>query len=83
MVLEASRLLEEGKVRDAGDVDLGVIFGLGFPASRGGLLRWADTLGAPRIIEMLRPLQSLGGRAQPTPLLLELAAQNRRFYDGP
>jgi len=73
MVLEASRLLEEGKVRDAGDVDLGVIFGLGFPASRGGLLRWADTLGAQRIVEMLRPLQSLGGRVQPTPLL----------YDGP
>jgi len=82
MLLEATRVLAEGKVDDPRDVDLAVIFGFGFPAARGGLLRWADTLGAKRIVEMLGPLASLGPRARPTPLLLEMAAAGRRFYGG-
>ncbi len=59
MLLEATRVLEERIVRDVRDVDLGLIFGIGFPPFRGGLLFWADTLGAARIIEMLKPLQPL------------------------
>src|SRR5205807_6027247 len=45
MVVEASRVLMEGIVRDPGDVDMGLILGIGFPAFPGGLLRWADALG--------------------------------------
>ena len=82
MLLEATRILSEKKTRDPRLIDLGVIFGLGFPESRGGLLFWADTLGAARIVEMLRPLESLGPRARPTPMLLEMAAENRRFYES-
>jgi 3-hydroxyacyl-CoA dehydrogenase/enoyl-CoA hydratase/3-hydroxybutyryl-CoA epimerase/3-hydroxyacyl-CoA dehydrogenase/enoyl-CoA hydratase/3-hydroxybutyryl-CoA epimerase/enoyl-CoA isomerase len=80
MVLEASRLLEEGKVADPRDIDLAVLFGLGFPAARGGLLYWADTLGAARILDMLRPLASLGPRMTPTALLFDLASRAGRFY---
>jgi 3-hydroxyacyl-CoA dehydrogenase len=80
MVLEATRILEENKVRDPRDIDLAVLFGLGFPQARGGLLWWADTLGAARIIEMLRPMQRLGHRAEPTPLLRELARKGGHFY---
>ena len=46
MLVEATRVLEEKLVRDVRDVDLGLIFGIGFPPFRGGLLNWADTLGA-------------------------------------
>ena len=60
MVLEATRILEAQLVRDVRDVDLGVIFGLGFPAFRGGLLYWADTLGAAKIVERLKPFEALG-----------------------
>lgn len=81
MLLEATRILQEKKVTDPRSVDLGAIFGLGFPESRGGLFSWADTLGAARVIRMLRPLESLGPRARPTPLLMEMAEKNRRFYD--
>jgi 3-hydroxyacyl-CoA dehydrogenase/enoyl-CoA hydratase/3-hydroxybutyryl-CoA epimerase/3-hydroxyacyl-CoA dehydrogenase/enoyl-CoA hydratase/3-hydroxybutyryl-CoA epimerase/enoyl-CoA isomerase len=45
MLLEATRILEEGRVRNPRDIDLGVLFGLGFPAERGGLLRWAPGPG--------------------------------------
>ena len=44
MLTEATRVLAEGIVREPGDVDMGLILGIGFPAFRGGLLRWADTL---------------------------------------
>jgi len=81
MVLEATRILEAKLVRDVRDVDLGVIFGLGFPPFRGGLLYWADTLGAAKIVERLKPFEALGPRLQPTPLLLEMAASGKKFYD--
>lgn len=80
MVLEASRLLEEKRVAAAADVDLAVVLGLGFPASRGGLLRWADTLGASRIVETLQSLASLGPRLKPTAMLLRMAAEGSTFY---
>jgi 3-hydroxyacyl-CoA dehydrogenase/enoyl-CoA hydratase/carnithine racemase len=80
MLLEATRVLEDGIVRNARDVDLGLIFGIGFPPFRGGLLFWADTVGAGEIVEQLKPLEHLGERAKPTPLLLELAASGGKFY---
>ena len=82
MLLEATRVLEEKKVRDARDVDLGLIFGIGFPPFKGGLLHWADTIGAAKIIERLKPWKALGARFQPTPLLERLAASGGHFYDS-
>ena len=81
MLLEATRVLEERIVRDPRDVDFGLIFGLGFPAFRGGLLFWADSLGARKILELLKPLEDLGKRTQPTPLLIRMAKEGRQFYD--
>jgi len=46
MVLEATRVLAERKVRDPRDVDLGLIYGIGFPPFKGGLLFW-PTRSAP------------------------------------
>jgi 3-hydroxyacyl-CoA dehydrogenase/enoyl-CoA hydratase/3-hydroxybutyryl-CoA epimerase/3-hydroxyacyl-CoA dehydrogenase/enoyl-CoA hydratase/3-hydroxybutyryl-CoA epimerase/enoyl-CoA isomerase len=80
MLLEATRMLEDKIVRDVRDVDLGLIFGLGFPPFKGGLLYWADTIGAAKLLEMIKPLAPLGPRFEPTPLLLEMAAKNRKFY---
>jgi 3-hydroxyacyl-CoA dehydrogenase/enoyl-CoA hydratase/3-hydroxybutyryl-CoA epimerase/3-hydroxyacyl-CoA dehydrogenase/enoyl-CoA hydratase/3-hydroxybutyryl-CoA epimerase/enoyl-CoA isomerase len=80
MVTEASRVLAEKIVRDPGDVDMGLILGTGFPPFRGGLLRWADSLGPSRVVELLRKYESLGPRYRPTELLTTLAATNGRFY---
>jgi 3-hydroxyacyl-CoA dehydrogenase/enoyl-CoA hydratase/3-hydroxybutyryl-CoA epimerase/3-hydroxyacyl-CoA dehydrogenase/enoyl-CoA hydratase/3-hydroxybutyryl-CoA epimerase/enoyl-CoA isomerase len=81
MALEATRILAEGKVRDARDVDLGLIYGIGFPPFKGGLLFWADTLGAAKLIEMLKPLTALGPRYEPTPMLVEMARNGGKFYN--
>jgi 3-hydroxyacyl-CoA dehydrogenase/enoyl-CoA hydratase/3-hydroxybutyryl-CoA epimerase/3-hydroxyacyl-CoA dehydrogenase/enoyl-CoA hydratase/3-hydroxybutyryl-CoA epimerase/enoyl-CoA isomerase len=80
MLLEATRMLDEKIVRDVRDVDLGLIFGIGFPPFQGGLLYWADTMGARKLVEMVKPLAPLGKRFEPTPLLLDMAATGRKFY---
>ena len=82
MVLEATRILEEGIVRDVRDIDLGLILGLGFPAFKGGLLFWADRVGSAALLEKLKTLEQLGERTRPTPRLLEMGRRNARFYDS-
>jgi 3-hydroxyacyl-CoA dehydrogenase/enoyl-CoA hydratase/carnithine racemase len=82
MLLEALLVLEEGIVRDGRDVDLAVIHALGFPAFRGGLLAWGDTLGPAEVVRRLGPLADLGIRMHPTPRLLALAATGATFTGG-
>jgi len=79
MLLEALRVLDEGIVRDGRDIDLAVIHALGFPAFRGGLLAWGNTLGAAEVVRRLAPLSDLGIRMHPTPRLLAMAAAGTSF----
>lgn len=81
MLLEATRLIEDGIVTDVRDVDLGLIYGIGFPPFRGGLFFWADTVGTAAIVEKLKPYAELGKRFEPTDMLLELAKDNKKFYE--
>lgn len=80
MLLEATRLLEEKKVRDPRDIDLALIYGIGFPPFKGGLLYWADTIGAAQILEWLKPYAHLGERMEPTQILIDMAKSGKRFY---
>jgi 3-hydroxyacyl-CoA dehydrogenase/enoyl-CoA hydratase/3-hydroxybutyryl-CoA epimerase/3-hydroxyacyl-CoA dehydrogenase/enoyl-CoA hydratase/3-hydroxybutyryl-CoA epimerase/enoyl-CoA isomerase len=80
MLTEASRVLMERIVRDPGDVDMGLMLGIAFPAFRGGILRWADTVGLPLILEKLRRYENLGKRFQPTEQMRTLAAAGKGFY---
>jgi 3-hydroxyacyl-CoA dehydrogenase len=79
MLFEACRVLEEGRVQDGRDIDLGVIFGLGFPAFRGGILHWAQQLGGAEILRKLEPWRDRGGRYEPPQLLLDWAAGKRNL----
>jgi 3-hydroxyacyl-CoA dehydrogenase/enoyl-CoA hydratase/3-hydroxybutyryl-CoA epimerase/3-hydroxyacyl-CoA dehydrogenase/enoyl-CoA hydratase/3-hydroxybutyryl-CoA epimerase/enoyl-CoA isomerase len=81
MLLEAARVLEDGVAASARDVDLAMIFGTGFPPFRGGLLFWADSLGAAAIVEKLKHYESLGPRYKPTRSLLALSKSNGKFYE--
>ena len=79
-ILEATRALSENIVSKPQDVDLGLILGLGFPPFKGGLLFWADQVGAEQIVSWLEKLAPLGKRFEPTPMLLEMAAKGSKFY---
>ncbi|QDT70877.1 3-hydroxyacyl-CoA dehydrogenase NAD-binding domain-containing protein [Lacipirellula limnantheis] len=82
MLLEATRVLEDGVAANVRDVDLALIYGIGFPPFRGGLFFWADTIGAKTIVEKLKAYESLGARFAPTKLLLEHAKSGKKFYDA-
>ena len=81
MINEAARVLEDRIVAGPGDVDVGMITGTGFPPFRGGLLRYADSLGIRRVLETLEKLErAYGIRFAPAPLIREYAAAGRGFY---
>lgn len=81
MINEAARCLEEKIVAAPAYVDMALILGVGFPPFRGGLLRYADAIGIPAIINRLKDLeQKEGERFTPCALLVEMAQTNRGFY---
>ncbi|HZU35293.1 MAG TPA: 3-hydroxyacyl-CoA dehydrogenase NAD-binding domain-containing protein [Gemmataceae bacterium] len=80
MLTEASRVLEDRIVREPADVDMGLILGIGFPPWRGGILRWADTIGLAQVLEKLRRYEHLGKRFEPTEQMRRLAKEGKGFY---
>ena len=80
MLTEASRVLTEGIVREPGDVDMGLILGIGFPPFRGGLLRWADTLGLGKVLEKLQSTRSSARASSRRSRCGQLAAEGKGFY---
>jgi 3-hydroxyacyl-CoA dehydrogenase/enoyl-CoA hydratase/carnithine racemase len=81
MLLEATRVLEDGVAASARDVDLALIYGIGFPPFKGGLFFWADSLGAEAIVEKLNAYNTLGERFAPTKLLESHVKSGKKFYD--
>jgi 3-hydroxyacyl-CoA dehydrogenase/enoyl-CoA hydratase/3-hydroxybutyryl-CoA epimerase len=81
MVNEAARILEDGIVDTAGELDLAMIMGSGFPPFRGGLLRFADAHHPRSLLEMLETLAAdVGARFEPAPTIRRLAEEDRGFY---
>jgi 3-hydroxyacyl-CoA dehydrogenase/enoyl-CoA hydratase/3-hydroxybutyryl-CoA epimerase len=82
MINEASRALNEAVVESAGEVDLGMIMGTGFPPFRGGLLRYADQLGIGRVSERLAHFsKTMGTRFEPSEVLLDMASKGHTFVE--
>ena len=82
MLNEVAYCMEAGIISNPVDVDLGVIFGFGFPPFRGGILREADKLGLAHVVERLDHYATqYGDRLKPAPLLREMAAAGRRFHE--
>ena len=81
MVNEAARCLAEGVVRRPEDVDVGMIFGTGFPPFRGGLLRYADSRSIDLVVGKLETLAGkYGERFKPAERLMEMKQNGRKFY---
>ena len=80
MVNEAAKCLEENVVKNARYLDMAMIMGAGFPAFRGGVLSYADSLGIQTVVSKLQELnKKYGERFEVSKLLLEMAKNNQKF----
>jgi len=80
MLLESSRVLEEGIVATPVEVDMALVYGLGFPPFRGGIFRWADALTPAALCAAAEKHRALGPLYAPTRQLETLAASGRGFH---
>lgn len=79
-VNEACKILEEAIAYRASDIDVMWLHGFGFPRYRGGLMYWADQIGARTVYEQIRNWhQRYGERWAPAALLRELAETGTSF----
>jgi 3-hydroxyacyl-CoA dehydrogenase/enoyl-CoA hydratase/3-hydroxybutyryl-CoA epimerase len=74
MVKEAALCLEQGIIERPDLLDGSLVFGIGFPPFRGGLLRYAEQLGAKHVVERLEALSlRYGDRFAPPQSLREMS----------
>jgi 3-hydroxyacyl-CoA dehydrogenase/enoyl-CoA hydratase/3-hydroxybutyryl-CoA epimerase len=83
MVNEAAYIFADRIVDKAATVDIGMIYGTGFPPFRGGLCRWADQEGLDQIAERLNNFSKDVSREryQIAPFLSMMVADKKKFYD--
>lgn len=81
LVNEGAKLLDEGVVERASDIDVIWTTGLGFPAHLGGPMFWASETGLPMVLERLEHYARLVGETffAPADRVRKLAAIDGRF----
>jgi 3-hydroxyacyl-CoA dehydrogenase len=71
---ECCKIIEEGKAIRASDIDVMWLHGFGFPRYKGGVMYWADTVGAREIYNQVAAWhQMYGARWRPSELLRKTA----------
>jgi 3-hydroxyacyl-CoA dehydrogenase / enoyl-CoA hydratase / 3-hydroxybutyryl-CoA epimerase len=80
MVNESARCLEEKVIASPEDADYGMILGTGFPAWRGGPLRFAESFGMKKLVEEMEKLARTNEKYVPCTLLRKHAQNGTRFY---
>ena len=74
MIKEAALCLEDKIIDRVDHLDAALIFGIGFPPFRGGLMRYAEKLGAKYIVERLEVYgAAYGERFTPPKFLFEMS----------
>lgn len=80
MLNEAVRCLQEGVIEDPRQLDLALIFGIGFPPFRGGILQYADAIGVKNAYQKLEFLSKVAGENyEPAALLKKMADDAEPF----
>jgi len=80
MVTELARCLEDHIVDSPAEADMALIYGIGFPAFRGGVFRWVDSMGVQTICELADKYRDLGKLYEPTEAMRRMAAKGTKYY---
>ena len=82
MANEGALILQEGIALRSVDIDIVYLYGYGFPAWRGGPMKYADTVGLQKVYDRIRHYRETQGFWwEPAPLLKELATSGGTFSD--
>src|SRR5436309_3060319 len=81
MVNESAHCLDEKVIASPEDADYGMILGAGFPAWRGGPLRFAESFGIKKLVEEMEKLARTNEKYVPCTLLREHAQNGTKFYE--
>jgi 3-hydroxyacyl-CoA dehydrogenase len=83
LVNEGAQLLDEGIAMRASDIDIIYLTGYGLARFRGGPMFHADSVGLPKVVEIMKGFaanpQADPDFWKPAPLLARLAAEGKRF----
>ncbi len=82
LLIECSRCLEDKIVNTPIEVDIALIYGLGFPPFRGGPFRYADAVGLKALCEKAGKFASLGKLYEPTAKMLKLAEAGATYHEA-
>jgi 3-hydroxyacyl-CoA dehydrogenase len=82
LVNEGARILEEGIVWRAVDIDIIYLNGYGFPAYRGGPMWYADTVGLDKVYRRISEFHQQHGELwEPAPVLKRLGEEGKTFAE--
>ncbi|MHB0970575.1 MAG: fatty acid oxidation complex subunit alpha FadB [Thermoanaerobaculia bacterium] len=82
LIIECSRCLEDNIVNTPVEVDIALVYGLGFPPFRGGPFRYADAVGLKALCASAAKFASLGKLYEPTAQMLKLAETGGTFHQA-
>ncbi|UYZ75906.1 fatty acid oxidation complex subunit alpha FadB [Moraxella bovis] len=77
---ETVRCLEDSIVASAGEADMAMLMGLGFPPFRGGPCRYIDQVGVKEFVALCDKYAHLGKAYEAPVLLREMAESGKSFY---
>ncbi len=79
LCIETARCLEEKIVASPAEADMALIYGIGFPAFRGGALHHLDQVGLAEFCQMTEKYEHLGSMYQPTERMRLMAEGGEKY----
>ncbi|STZ62890.1 Fatty acid oxidation complex subunit alpha [Moraxella lacunata] len=77
---ETVRCLEDNIVASAGEADMAMLMGLGFPPFRGGACRYIDQVGVKEFVALCDKYAHLGKAYEAPQMLRDMAERGETFY---
>ncbi len=79
LCIETVRCLEEQVVASSAEADMALIYGIGFPAFRGGALHHLDQVGMAEFCRMAENYEHLGAIYHPTDRMKSMAGSGEKY----
>ncbi|MZI93852.1 fatty acid oxidation complex subunit alpha FadB [Vibrio sp. CAIM 722] len=80
MINESILCLEQNIISTAEEIDMALVYGLGFPPFRGGPCRYLETIGIDNYLRSTQPYQHLGPLYIPPNHLIQMNKSGKTFY---